>query len=151
MTLTARIFLLCTVCTSALLASDSFSGTWKFSPRKSKVHNPSNFVNRMRIIDAIGPNTYRLTETFDGPDGNQQKQVSTLVFDGKQHTWPNGTLAVHERPDDKHVRGHLERNGHVETIEVVISDDGRMQTLHVKGNGLNTGEAVDEMEVFDRQ
>jgi hypothetical protein len=105
----------------------------------------------MRIIEAVGPNSYRLTETFDRPDGKQQKQVSTLVFDGKRHTWSDGTLAVHERPDDKHVRGHLERNGHVETIEVVISGNRKTQTVHVKGNGLNTGEPVDEMEVFERQ
>jgi hypothetical protein len=93
-----------------------------------------------------------LTETRIGPDGKLQKVVNTITFDGKEHTWTDGTLATYVRPDDHHVHGTLKKNGHSQTVDAEISNDGKVLTLRVNGSGLNTGRAIsNQIQVFDRE
>jgi len=146
-----RLLILGVLCAFPLLASDPLLGTWKFNPQKSKVDNPSNFKNRRQVIEAVGPNSQRLTETGDGPDGKERKTVETIVFDGKEHAWSDGTIATFERIDEYRTKGALKKEGRSQTVDAMVSGDGKTLTLRVKGYGLNTGKALDQTEVFDRE
>jgi len=147
---TSRFLFLGVLFAMPLLAADPFLGTWKFNPQKSTVDNPSNFKNRRQVIEA-GPNSHRITNTWDGPDGKERKTVNTIVLDGKEHPLSNGAMMTAERIDEHHVKGTLKKNDHSQTLDAVVSGDGKTLTVHYKGQGLNIGRPLDETEVFDRE
>jgi hypothetical protein len=124
-----KFFLLGVLCAIPLLAADPLIGTWKFNPHKSRVEDLSNFKNRRQVFEALGPNSYRFTETGEGPDGKEQKIVETLVFDGKEYTRSDGSTATFERIDDYRVKVSRKQNGRSQTADVTISDDGKTLTL----------------------
>lgn len=79
-------------------AADPFVVNWKFNPQKSKVERPENFKDYRQRIVAVAPNSVELTETRIGPDGKLQSIVNTIIFDGKEHTWQDGTHVTYVRP-----------------------------------------------------
>ena len=112
-------------------AEDLLVGNWKFNPEKSKVDRPENFKGARQHIVSFGPNAVQLTETRIGPDGKLQSGVYIFTYDGKEHTWADGTLITYVHPDDHHVHGTLKKNGLSQTVDAEISNDGKTLTLHV--------------------
>jgi hypothetical protein len=146
-----RFLFLGVLCAIPLLAADPFLGTWKFNPQKSKVDNPSNFKNHRQIIEAVGPNSQRITNTADGPDGKERKTVQIIVSDGKEYTSSSGAVMTSERVDEHHIKLTLKKDDRSQTVDASISDDGKTMSLHYTGQGLGTGRSLDEIEVFDRE
>jgi len=105
-------------------AEDLLVGNWKFNPEKSKVDRPENFKGARQHIVSVGPNAVQLTETRIGPDGKLQSGVYIFTYDGKEHTWADGTRITYVRPDDRHVRGTLKKNGHSTGVNRIPSDEG---------------------------
>jgi hypothetical protein len=86
----------------------------------------------------------------DGPDGKERKTVVTIVDDGKEQTWSDGTLATSEWVDEHHLKGTRKKNDCAKTVDAMASADGKTLTLHFKRHGFNAGRPLDEIEVFDR-
>jgi hypothetical protein len=145
-----RFLILGVLCAVPLLASDPFLGSWKFNPQKSKAASTS-FKNWRSVVEAIGPNSWRLTTTGDGSDRNGQKSVETIIFDGKEHTWTDGEVVRYERIDEFRVKSIQKKNGHSEIVDLMVSDDAKTLTVRFKGYDPNTGKPIDEIDVFDRE
>ncbi|HTA44551.1 MAG TPA: hypothetical protein VK789_19020 [Bryobacteraceae bacterium] len=125
-------------------------GSWKFNLQTSRVSNPDNFKDRRQVFEALGPDSWRFTESgwFNGAE---RTESNVVALDGKEHAWADGTTVSYKRIDSNHAIGTRRRKGRSQSVDVTISKDGKTLTLLVKGDNLNTGNFLDQTEVFDRE
>ena len=131
--------------TAMALASDSFVGTWKANPVKTKA--PDAKKSETLSIDDMGPDQYRVTRTT--ADG--KNDTYGLTFDGKEHAGEAGSSAFGVRVGKRHLRNTLKGPNGTLVSEWIVSPDGRQLTNNRKGKGTVTGRPIDEVLVYDKQ
>lgn len=128
--------------------SDSYCGTWKANPVKTKLSpgSPELRKSELMTIDDMGPDQYRVTRTTS--DGKSDSYG--LMFDGKEHTGKQGSYAVGMRLAKRQLRNTLKGPKGMLVSEWVVSADGTQLINTRKGNGTATGRPIDEVFVYDR-
>ena len=128
-----------------VIASDSFVGTWRANPAKTK--GPDSKKLETLSIDDMGPDQYRVTRT--GADG--KNDTYGLTFDGKEHTGEAGSSALGVRVGKRQLRNTLKGPKGTLISEWIVSPDGKQLTNSRKGTGTATGRQIDEVLIYDKQ
>jgi hypothetical protein len=138
---------------SAVLAADSWIGTWKLDVAKSKF-SPGPAPKSLTLTFASTPDGIK--HTSDGVNAEGKATYSEFVskFDGKEVPYkgnPNADTAAPKRIDDNSYENTWKKDGKVTiTAHAVVSKDGKTLTVHQKGKNAK-GEAVDSTAVFEKQ
>ncbi len=149
----ARVFLLTALALLAGLpahaAADNFLGTWKADPAKTKLSPGTAEVRKseIMIVDDMGVDQYRITRiTQDG-----KSSTVGLYFDGKQRLSDPVTGVIGVKLGPRSFRNTIKGAKGTLASEWTVSPDGKVLTNTRKGTGTDTGRAIDEILVYDRQ
>src|SRR3954463_7019976 len=147
-----RIVVCLSLISVALSAADSpFAGTWKLNTAKSKSVPGTEVKELTMSFQAMGDQWKRVATGIDA-DGKPVDENSTISWDGKDHRidQPGITVAVNQ-VNDRTLNVKVKREGKVvNSVYVVVSDDGKTLTAHEKGQDPK-GRMLDNTGVFERQ
>jgi hypothetical protein len=130
-------------------AGDPFLGTWKANAVKTKLSpgTPELRKSETMLIDDMGLDHYRVTRiTSDG-----KSSTVGLSFDGKERFSDPTTSVVGIRVGPRHFRNTIKSKKGTLVSDWMASPDGKVLTNKRKGSGTETGRAIDEVLVYDRQ
>ena len=130
-------------------AADLFLGTWKANAVKTKLSpgTPELRKSETMLIDDMGLDHYRVTRiTSDG-----KSSTVGLSFDGKERFSDPTTAVVGIRVAPRHFRNTIKGPKGTLVSDWLVSPDGKVLTNKRKGSGTETGRAIDEVLVYDRQ
>jgi hypothetical protein len=145
---------LCIVSAGLLAADSPFAGTWKLDGAKSKFTPGTGFKDATLTFEAVGDQMKRVMHATT-VDGQQINQEGTIPWDGKDHKIddPNGAsiMVAVKQVDARHLDVTVKSDGKVvETIQAVVSADGKTLTSTEKGSD-PTGRKIDSVQVFRKQ
>jgi hypothetical protein len=147
-----RIVVCLSLISVALSAADSpFAGTWKLNTAKSKSVPGTEVKELTMSFQAMGDQWKRVATGIDA-DGKPVDENSTIAWDGKDHPidQPGITVAVNQ-VNDRTLNVKVKREGEVvNSVHVVVSDDGKTLTAHEKGQDPK-GRKLDNIGVFEKQ
>jgi hypothetical protein len=133
----------------ASAAADPFLGTWKANPVKTRLSpgTPEVRKSETMLIDDMGIDRYRVTRiTSDGKSSSVG-----LSFDRKERFSDPTTTVVGVRVGPRHFRNTIKSPKGTLVSEWIASPDGKVLTNKRKGSGTESGRAIDEVLVYDRQ
>jgi hypothetical protein len=143
---------------SLAFAADPFVGTWKPDLEKSKFLSPApskEYQSRIHKIELVGPDTRR--SSWFTPEGQpataangQPVTVPDRILDGKEHIGTDGFAYTAALLGDRHVRITARNSRDVIVTDAVISADGRVMTVTVKGVSA-AGRKMDDVLVYTKQ
>jgi hypothetical protein len=151
----ATVAVLAALAPGLLLAqSNPAVGSWKLNLKKSKPGATPLPRSEMRTVEARGDG---VKVDYDGVDaaGESFSYGYMSNFDGKDTPLigsgqPADTIAI-ERIDANTYRSTLKKAGQVTaTVEIVVSKNGKVTTLTVKGTDAN-GQPTTATNVFEKQ
>lgn len=146
-----RLGLALVMLASALIAADPSVGTWKINIEKSKLRNPEAWKGRGMIIEATGPDSYKVTFERPKADGTIDRTTDVVSLDGKENPTSQGSVRVSKRIDARHTYDIFKKDGkEVGSLDSVISPDGKTMTNHSKTVDAN-GKEQEDFRVFDKQ
>ncbi len=133
----------------ALAAPDFFLGTWKANPVKTKLSpgTPDLRKSEIMIVDDMGVDQYRVTRiTQDG-----KNSTVGLYFDGRERFSDPMTGVIGVKLSPRSFRNTIKGAKGTLVSEWIVSPDGKELTNTRKGTGTETGRAINEVLVYDRQ
>ena len=138
---------------SALLAADTWIGSWKLDVAKSKF-SPGPAPKSMTLKFAATADGIQFTSDGVDAEGKPTHSEFASKFDGKEVPYkgnPNADTGSPKKIDDNSYEGTWRKDGKVTiTIHGVVSKDGKTLTIHLKGKSAK-GEAVDSTTVYVKQ
>jgi hypothetical protein len=143
------VLALFTVASSAYAAPDYFLGTWKANPTKTKLSpgTPDLRKSELMIVDDMGVDQYRVTRiTQDG-----KNSTVGLYFDGRERFSDPATGVMGVKLGARSFRNTIKGAKGTLVSEWTVSADGKVLTNTRKGTGTETGRAINEVLVYERQ
>jgi hypothetical protein len=137
------------VASSGYAAPDYFLGTWKANPLKTKLSpgTPDLRKSELMIVDDMGVDQYRVTRiTQDG-----KNSTVGLYFDGRERFSDPMTSVTGMKLGPNSFRDTIKGAKGTLVSEWTVSSDGKVLTNTRKGTGTETGRAINEVLVYDRQ
>ena len=129
----------------ALIAADSFDGTWKLNVAKSKLQC-SDIVSQTMKITESSPSNQRTISDIVSKSGTHHQRKRNHIFDGKEYPLEGekGVTETAQRVDASTTKATFKRDGKVltETTAVVSGD---VLTNH------SVSDRCEETMVFERQ
>ena len=138
---------------SAVLAADTWIGSWKLDVAKSKF-SPGPAPKSMTLKFAATADGIQFTSDGVDAEGKPTHSEFASKFDGKEVPYkgnPNADMHAPKRIDDNSFENTWKKDGKV-TIKIhgVVSKDGKTMTVHQTGKDAK-GQAVNNTVVFTRQ
>jgi len=139
----------------ALAQADSFLGTWKMNPAKSKFGAGPARKSETRIV-VSSPNGMKIDVDRTNADGSNQQFEYTTTLDGKSYpitgSGPYGADAISVNLTSPNtLKSTLTRGGKVvATGTSVISKDGKTLTITAKGTDAS-GKTSSSIVIYDKQ
>jgi hypothetical protein len=133
----------------ARAAPDYFLGTWKANPIKTRLSagTPDVRKSEVMIVDDMGLDQYRITRiTQDG-----KSSTVGLYFDGRERFSDPATGVIGIKLGPRTFRNTIKGAKGTLVSEWIVSADGKILTNTRKGTGTETGRAINEVLVYDRQ
>jgi hypothetical protein len=137
------------VASPAHAAPDFFLGTWKANPAKTKLSpgTPDVRKSELMIVDDMGVDQYRVTRiTQDG-----KNSTVGLYFDGRERFSDPVTGVIGVKLGPRSFRNTIKGSKGTLVSDWTASPDGKVLTNTRKGTGTETGRAINEVLVYDRQ
>jgi hypothetical protein len=128
---------------------DYFLGTWKANPATTKLSPGTADVRKteLMIVEDMGVDQYRVTrKTEDG-----KSSTVGIYFDKRERFSDPGTSVIGVKVGPRHFRNTIKGPKGTLVSDWIVSADGKSLTNTRKGNGSDTGRAIDEVLVYDRQ
>jgi hypothetical protein len=143
------VLTLLTVAPPAHAAPDYFLGNWKANPAKTKLSpgTPDLRKSEVMIVDDMGVDQYRVTRiTQDG-----KSSTVGLYFDGRERFSDPATGVIGVKLSSRSFRNTIKGTKGTLVSEWTVSPDGKILTNTRKGTGTETGRAINEVLMYDRQ
>lgn len=138
-----------------LFGADSFLGTWKWNPAKSKITGDYPVKSRTEVWAATPDGGVKVTRTQQDANGATINFTYTFKYDGKEYPVRGGpfdTVSA-KRIDANTASFEVIRKidgMYHQTGRNVISKDGKTRTLTAKGTDA-AGKPIVATVVFDKQ
>ncbi len=133
-------------------AGETWVGTWKLNPAKSKL-SPNGMHTQTLRFESASDGIHLNSEGTDAQDKPVHTSY-TSKFDGKDVPWTGNSLAdtaCPKRIDDNSYENVWKKDGKpVVTSRISVSKDGKTMTINQTGKDAS-GASVDSVAVYDRQ
>jgi hypothetical protein len=151
----AVLILSAVACAPIFAQNDAIVGTWKMDAAKSKYTGVPAPKELTRTVEASG-DSYKYTYSGTAADGSSISYGFTVKYDGKDYPSTGSAPGGFDMIAIKRVNSHeytatQKKGGKVMgTAKVVISKDGKVSTITVKGTG-EDGKAMSYTSVYEKQ
>ncbi|MGH9785723.1 MAG: hypothetical protein ACRD88_16240 [Terriglobia bacterium] len=140
---------------ASLLAEDnSFFGTWKQNPAKSRMARASYTTDRIVVLAPFGDNGWTRVTLDTDDKGETKEEHYSARFDGKDYPTLGSDQRVIslKRVDARSIEATFKRNGRVTThSRLELSPDGKTLTQTSSGEQAGGRTYQNDIRVYERQ